>query len=106
MPSADAYLKVKENAQNAAACSVIIGVNGQCGDDPTPLYEAGSKNIACVIAMEALGQLNISRSSGDCRAEGTFGCITIKDGVVKRGIQAQSGQAYIVSQITHIGRCV
>ncbi len=88
-----------------AGCSVVISANGQCGKDAVPLYEAGSPDIACVIELEALGQLTVAKSSGDCGGSGSYGCVTINGGVVKKGVQAQSGQAYIVGQATHIGQC-
>lgn len=93
------------------ACSgVVVGANGQCGPDAVPLYEAGSPDISCIISMEALGQLTVSRASvggggGGCGGGGSYGCVTIGEGVVKKGVQAQSGQAYIVGQAIHIGRC-
>lgn len=96
----------------AGNCSgVVIGANGQCGKDAVPLYQAGSPTITCIIQMEALGQLTVSRAStsgggdGDCTGGGSYGCVTIGEGVVKKGVQAQSGQAYIVGQAIHIGRC-
>jgi len=89
-----------------AVCSVVVGANGQCGPDAVPLYEAGSPDIACIIQMEALGQLTVSRSSGECGGGGSYGCVSIGEGVVKKGVQAQSGQAYIVGQAIHIGRCI
>jgi hypothetical protein len=90
-----------------AACNVVVSANGNCGPDAVPLYQAGETEIACIIEMEALGQLSVSRSSGDSCGEGaaSYGCVTITGGVVKKGVQAQSGQAYIVGQTIHIGRC-
>ncbi len=92
-----------------AACGVVVGANGQCGPDAVPLYEAGSPSISCIIEMEALGQLTVSRASvsggGGCDGGGSYGCVIISEGVVKKGVQAQSGQAYIVGQAIHIGRC-
>ena len=88
-----------------AGCSVVISANGQCGEDAVPLYEAGSPKIECIIKMEALGQLTVSKSSGQCNGGGSYGCVTITDAAIKKGVQAQSGQAYIVGQSTHVGRC-
>jgi hypothetical protein len=89
---------------------VIVGANGQCGPDAVPLYEAGVPKISCVIEMEALGQLTVSRAStgggANCGGGGAgYKCLNLYGGVVKKGIQAQSGQAYIVGQSIHIGRC-
>ncbi len=88
-----------------AGCGVIVGANGQCGPDAVPLYQAGEPTIACIIEMEALGQLTISKSSGDCGGGVSYGCVTIGDAVIKKGVQAQSGQAYVVGQSIAIGRC-
>lgn len=92
---------------------IVISANGQCGEDAVPLYEAGKTKIECVIAMEALGQLTVSFASFDsagCTANikkgGTYGCVTItEESTVKVGVQAQSGQAYIIDQLTHVGKC-
>lgn len=90
----------------SSCAAVVISANGQCGEDAVPLYEAGSPEIACVIALEALGQLTVSKSSGDCGGSGgSYGCVSIGEGATKVGVQAQSGQAYIVGQSIHVGKC-
>lgn len=96
-------------ADKSACQGVTISGNASYGNDPVPLYEAGKKNIACVIELEALGQIQVSRATfdnnvgtatGDC----TFGGVTITNGIKKYNITAQSGQAYFVDTLICVGR--
>lgn len=93
----------------STACSgVVISGSASYGNDPVPLYEAGQSKISCVIELEALGQIQVSRASftgnigatGDC----AFGGVSISDGVKKYNITAQSGQAYFVDTLICIGK--
>ena len=98
-------------SKGSPVCDVILSANGQCGPDAVPLYEAGKNSIECVIAMEAMGQLTISKAAqhpggAHCgAAKASYGCVTMTNYVVKKGVQAQSGQAYVVDQVTLIGQC-
>jgi len=92
-----------------SVCDVVLSASGQCGPDAVPLYEAGENKIKCVIAMEAMGQLSISKASKvpgeSAPTTASYGAVTMLDYVIKKGVQAQSGQAYIVDSYTLLGRC-
>jgi len=93
----------------AASCSgIVISGSASYGNDPVPLYEAGQSKISCVIELEALGQIQVSRASfnGSIGSSGTatFGGVTIADGIKKYNITAQSGQAYFVDTLIVIGK--
>lgn len=93
------------------ACNKAVLISGSVtyGDDPIPLYEAGQKDIACVIPLEALAQIQVSsavfqnqiKSSGQAAS---FGGVTIADPIYKYSFTAQSGTAYYVDTLTAIGQ--
>lgn len=93
----------------ASTCQGIV-INGSAsyGNDPVPLYEAGHSKISCVIELEALGQIQVSRATFDntisTTGDTTFGGVTINDGVKKYSITASSGQAYFVDTLICIGK--
>ena len=95
-------------ATPGACAGVVISGSATRGNDPVPLYEAGKSEIACVIELEALGQIQVSKASltGVIGSGGlsTYGGVTIVDGVTKFNITAQSGQAYFVDTLTVIGK--
>ncbi len=94
------------------ACKgITISGSASYGYDPVPLYEAGKKKMACVLKLEALGQIQVSRVSFTSTVGGgggatSFGGFTLSEAVNKYSITAQSGQAYFVDTLTSIGRHV
>lgn len=94
---------------NNSCHGVLISGSASYGNDPVPLYEAGTKDIKCVIPLEALGQIQVSRAvtSGVITSGGgdsSFGGVTLSPSVKKFSITAQSGQAYFVDTLTIIGQ--
>ena len=93
----------------AACTSVAISIDASAGDDPVPLFRAGEKEMACVIAIEALGQINVSNAvfsstGGGAPTLASYGGISIIDPVVKKSFSGQSGTPYYVSGRTFMGR--
>jgi len=94
------------------ACTQAVTINGTAsyGNDPVPLFEAGDKEMACVLEIEALGQIQVSKAVVDGKidttAKATFGGVTLTDPIYKYAITASSGTAYYVSTITALGRHV
>jgi hypothetical protein len=95
------------DSQNACA-GIMINGNASYGNDPQPLFEAGQKNMACVIEIEALAQLQLSHTVIDQHFENkkvaTWGGLTIKDPIYKYNVTASSGQAYYVETMIAMGR--
>jgi hypothetical protein len=93
---------------NNTCSGVVISGSATVGNDPVPLFEAGASTMACVLQIEALGQIQVSKAIMDNRIEktgdATFGGLTLKDAVTKYTLQAQSGQAYYVSTLVTMGR--
>ncbi len=92
-----------------AACQgVVISGSASYGNDPVPLYSAGESKIACVIELEALGQIQVSKAtfSNQISSGGTasFGGLSLTDAINKYSLTAQSGQAYYVDTLTSIGK--
>lgn len=93
-----------------AACQgVVISGSASYGNDPVPLYSAGESKIACVIELEALGQIQVSKATfsnqiGSGGGQASFGGLSLQDTINKYSITAQSGQAYYVDTLTSIGR--
>ena len=93
-----------------AACQgVVISGSASYGNDPVPLYSAGESRIACVIELEALGQIQVSKATfsnqiGGGGGQANFGGLSLQDTINKYSITAQSGQAYYVDTLTSIGR--
>jgi len=94
--------------QPQACNGVTISGSATHGDDPSPLYEAGSADISCVIRIEALAQIQVSKTVLNGQSGGwkdaTFGGVTISDPIFKYTITAQSGQAYYVDTISAFGK--
>ena len=97
----------------ATQCNgVIIGYNTLFGNDAQPLYAAGSPDIACVIEIEAMAQANIQKAIfGSAAAANTTDVelanipgASIENPIVKQGYSASSGQAYIVHNLTYVGK--
>lgn len=93
--------------------SVIIGFNVMHGNDPQPIYQAGEANISCVVEIEALAQVSIQKalfeegqytSDASSFALAKVPALTIDSAVVKYGYQASSGQAYVVEDLTIVGK--
>jgi hypothetical protein len=87
---------------------VVISGSASYGNDPVPLYEAGKSKIACVLEIEALGQIQVSNVVTDgLIQEGnttSFGGVTLTNTVNKYSITAQSGQAYYVNTVIVTGQ--
>ena len=87
--------------------AVTISGSASAGKDPTPLYEAGKDNISCVIGIEALAQIQISKAVFEQKVlkdtDASFGGIKIEKPIYKYSITAQSGQAYYVSTMSAFG---
>ena len=102
------------NKNNNTACnSVIISYNVSYGNDPQPIYEAGQANISCVVEIEAMAQVSIQKALfKDGQAVSDISAvklakvpnITLNSAVVKYGYSASSGQAYVVEDITIVGK--
>jgi len=100
--------------QNTGSCNaVIVGFNISYGNDAQPIYEAGQKNISCVVEIEAMAQVSIQKAlfkEGQYTTEvsainlAKVPSLTLQDAVVKYGYSASSGQAYVVEDLTIIGR--
>lgn len=94
----------------AACTSVAISIDASAGDDPVPLFQAGEKEMKCVIAIEALGQINVSNAvfsksdAGADTADITYGGISIANPIIKKSFSGQSGTPYFVSGRTYMGR--
>lgn len=96
--------------------AVIIGYNISFGNDPQPLYKAGSSTIECVVEMESLATAAISRAifkdsqftqeSGSGTFHLNAPSLTLKNAVVKYNYSASSGQAYVVEQLQITGKRV
>ena len=92
-------------------CAEVITINGSAsyGDDPVPLFEAGEARMACVLQIEALGQIMVSSALTKSKevytgGDATFGGVKLMKAIIKYQISASSGQAYYVSTMTAIGR--
>ena len=89
---------------------VTINGSASYGNDPVPLFEAGKSTIACVLEIEALGQIQVSKAvltgAIDEGASASFGGVTLDSPIMKYSITASSGQAYFVSTLTAIGKHV
>jgi hypothetical protein len=92
------------------ACQgVVISGSASYGNDPVPLYSAGESKIACVVELEALGQIQVSKATfsnqiGGGGGQAVFGGLTLTDVINKYQLQAQSGQAYYVDTLISTGR--
>ena len=93
--------------------AVLIGFNVSYGNDPQPLYEAGKKDIACVIELEALAQVSVQRALfKDDQVASSKGSETLAIvpsfhldyAILKYNYSASSGQAYVVENLTIIGK--
>ena len=95
-------------SQKEACAGVMINGSASYGNDPQPLFEAGKKNMACVIEIEALAQLQLSHTVIDQKFDNkeiaTWGGLTIKDAIYKYNVTASSGQAYYVETMIAMGR--
>ena len=93
-----------------ASCQgVVISGSASYGNDPVPLYSAGESKISCVIELEALGQIQVSKATfsnqiGGGAGSANFGGMTLTDAINKYSLTAQSGQAYYVDTLTSIGK--
>lgn len=96
----------------AESCEgIVISAEASYGNDPVPLYEAGSKNISCVIEIEQMATISVSRavfsqrfySDGDGSSV-TYGNLTLQNPVVKYSLSAQSGNAYFMSSYSAVGK--
>ena len=95
------------------ANAVIIGYNISYGNDPQPLYAAGSSKIECVVEMEALAQASIQKAifkedqfdeSQNGAISVTAPSLTLTNAVTKFNYSASSGQAYVVEQMEIVGK--
>ncbi len=90
------------------ACQgVTINGSASYGKDPVPLFEAGSPNMACVLEIDALGQIQVSTAVLTAQFSGgqaSFANLQLLESVTKYSVTASSGQAYFVSTLTTIGR--
>jgi len=107
-------LTIHPNDNNSKACnSVIISYNVSYGNDPQPIYEAGQANISCVVEIESMAQVSIQKAIfKDGQAASDISSIklakvpniTLDSAVIKYGYSASSGQAYIVEDMTIVGK--
>lgn len=97
-------------AGNGNACEgIIISANAEYGNDPVPLFEAGKGKISCVVELEAMATIQVSKATFEERlptdnGAASFGGLTLKNTVYKYSISAQSGDAYFVSTMTAVGQ--
>ena len=93
--------------------AVIISYNVSYGNDPQPLYEAGTSSISCVVEMEAMAQVAIQKAIfSDAQAGEDLSnvelarvpALTLDSAVVKYNFSASSGQAYVVESLTVVGK--
>ena len=91
-------------------CDVIVlNAEASYGNDPVPLYNAGEGSIGCVLELEALAQIQLSKAvfenrmpadSGQCSYFG----LQLINCAYKYTMSAQSGDAYYVSTMIAIGQ--
>ena len=88
--------------------AIVISAQVSYGNDPVPLFHAGTGKLACVREVDALATIQISKAvfTEKILESGTnvsYGGTTINDAVVKYSLTAQSGDAYFVSSATAVG---
>ena len=93
----------------AACTAVAISISASAGDDPVPLFEAGSNKMHCVIGLQALGQIDIQHAVFTTTATGpstaaSYGQITINDPITKNTFSGQSGTPYYIAGTTFVGK--
>jgi hypothetical protein len=110
-----AEIKINRNDSGKACNSVIIGYNVSYGNDPQPLYEAGQAHISCVVELEAMAQISIQKAIfKDEQVTENLSVVnlakvpsmTIDNAIIKYSYSASSGQAYVVENLTILGRKV
>ena len=95
----------------ATKCNaIVISAQAEYGNEPVPLFSAGTGKLECVLEVEALATIQLSKAVFSERIlenqtpDVSYGGLTIKDAVVKYSLTAQSGDAYFVSSATAVGR--
>lgn len=94
----------------ASECTgITISAQASYGNQGTPLYEAGEKTIRCVVEMEQLGQIQISKAVfsstvGEKLTECSYRGVNLIDCIFGYQVSASSGQAYFVETMTAQGR--
>lgn len=94
----------------AEGCTgITISAQASYGNQGTPLYEAGEKNISCVVEMEQLGQIQISKavfstSPGEQTKQCSYRGVNLSDCIYGYQVSASSGQAYFVETMTAQGK--
>jgi hypothetical protein len=96
---------------NTKSCEgIVISANAEYGNDPVPLFEAGKGKITCVLELEAMATIQLSKATFESRIpDGGEGCfsyfgLTLKNCAIKHSITAQSGDAYFVSTLVATGQ--
>jgi hypothetical protein len=97
-------------AINGNACEgIVISAQAEYGNDPVPLFEAGKGKISCVLELEAMATIQLSKATFESRLPEETGCfsyfgLTLKNCAIKHSISAQSGDAYYVSTLVATGQ--
>jgi len=108
-----ALTKGTMSSTNAPATGIIINYSLTYGEDPQPLYEAGSSEIHAVLRMESMLQLQVSKAmfnNGDAiQSVNGIQLIgapskTIQNPAIKYTYSASSGQVYVVENFMAIGK--
>ena len=99
-------------AGNKGSCEgIVISAQVEYGNDPVPLFEAGKGVISCVLELEAMATIQVSKATFENRLPEESGCfsyfgLSLKNCAIKYSLSAQSGDAYFVSSLTAIGQKV
>lgn len=98
-------------ATNGHACEgIVISAQAEYGNDPVPLFEAGKGKISCVLELESMATIQVSKATFEDRipdeAGGCFSYfkLTLKNCAIKYSMSAQSGDAYFVSTLVATGQ--
>lgn len=94
---------------NGACEGIVISAQVEYGNDPVPLFEAGKGKISCVLELEAMATIQISKATFTERVPQSSGCLTyggvkLKNCAIKYSLTAQSGEAYFVASMTAVGQ--
>jgi len=95
---------------NGKSCEgIVISAQVEYGNDPVPLFEAGKGKISCVLELEAMATIQVSKATFESRLPEESGCfsyfgLTLKNCAIKYSMSAQSGDAYFVSTLVATGQ--
>ena len=89
--------------------AIVLNAEATYGNDPVPLYNAGEGKIGCVLELEALAQIQLSRAVFEARipadaATCSYFGLQLTNCAFKYTMSAQSGDAYYVSTMIAVGQ--